>query len=170
MNPNASISTHQFQCITFSNCNIYILVTHIETQCNCIFCESGFLVILIAPRIFIFIWKSAYSGHTDWGPVQLYFLRIRISGNLDCPPGISFSYKNIYIKATHIEAQCNCIFCESGFLVILITHPDFFFSYGNLYILATDTDAECNCMFCKSGFLVILIHSPRSFMFIWKSL
>ena len=103
INPNESMSMHQSQCIipnawisteSVSYGNHYILATNIEAQCNCIFCESRFLVILISPWDIISIWKSLHSGYKYWGPIQLYFLRIPIFNNLDLSTGIYFPHGN----------------------------------------------------------------------------
>ena len=86
----------------------------------------------------------------------MYFLQLHNFNDLDLPPWNLFPYRKLYILGTNIEAQCNCIFFESWFLVILMC-PSGIRSYGNLYSLVTNTVPQCNCIFCESRFLIILI-------------
>ena len=148
--------------ILFSYGNHYILVTNIQAQSNCIFWELWFLIFLICLLEYYFhIWIINF-GYKYWRPIQLYFLRALIFNNLDLSAEILFTYGNHYIRATNIEAQSNCIFCESWVLVILIWIPGISFSHGKIYIYIYIYSGHKYCgtiqlYFCEPWFLLILI-------------
>ena len=113
--------------ITFPYTNLHILATTTKAQSNCIFCESGFPIMLMCSleyylhiKIFTF-WLQILE------PIQLYFWPTPIINNLDLSAGITFSYRNHVILCTNTGAQPNCILCEPRFLIILICPLEYHF-------------------------------------------
>ena len=77
------------------------------------FLRVQILLILIWSFGISFSHWNLHCGHKYWGPIHLDFRESKFLLILICTIGILCSYGNRIILDVNIEAQSNCIFCDS---------------------------------------------------------
>ena len=118
-----------FTWTTIFICNPHVSGTNIEAQCDPIFCESRFWVILICPRVILFPYVIIMCWVQTLRPSVIVFPRIHILSNRDLSPWDIIYICNQYVLGKIMQAQCNLIFRGSRCWVLLICPHGISFSY-----------------------------------------